>query len=175
MLADLWHASPILPSLSVGIIILLIPSTATIHSFPLSLSSPKFFLSPPPVRLLERMTSYAMLCYAAERREGADMIHRGRILAGSSSLPPSLRSEGRRRLPIPPLPPLQPPAIVTTGEQDWTAEGGRRERAEGNGRREIDHGKQFWMGGRGRRTRSTLTDDGGEESRRRRRHHQFPP
>ena len=32
----------------------------------------------------------AMLCYAAERREGADMIHRGRILAGSSSLPPCL-------------------------------------------------------------------------------------
>ena len=72
-LDDLWLASHILPSLSVGIIILLIPST--IHSFPLSLSlslslsSPKFFLSPPPARLLERTTSYAMQLSAETSEE----------------------------------------------------------------------------------------------------------
>ena len=86
----------------------------------------------------------AMLCYAAERRrerrgrqaEGADMIHRGRILAGSSSLPPSVRwvDDGYQYL----LPCLQPPAIVTTGEQDWTGEGGRTERAGGGEREKRD-------------------------------------
>ena len=82
------------------------------------------------------------------------MIHRGRILAGSTlELTPSPS--------LPPSPSLSSVdgyqynyhhghAAAATGDSDhWRTRLGRTGR-RGGGKR-SDHGKQFWMGGRGRR------------------------
>ena len=159
MLADLWHASPILPSLSVGIIILLIPSTATIHSFPpLSLFSQILsFPAPSSVAGADDELCYAMQLSAAVRDAGAGSRGSGHDSSredfGGLELTPPLRSVGRRRLPIP------PPLPAATGDSDHgRTRLDRRGRTDGAGGRRGTGEERLttanssgWADGRGRR------------------------